>query len=332
MEGRTGGRSLVAEFLKPKPERRENQIPIEEVSSFEEFIDAVDFEALNGVLEHIARKSGRAFSRRVRREDIIDDTATLDRMSEDKKIDVHGGADPIQFKVHFSWSRHTESVKAWGDKVPAGVQALHALIHEITHLYAKRSLKALEVGDKDLRTSGPAVQSITGYQEQQFGTEAFEISQVAVSLNEAVTEELGLEVFNEYVRRVGERSMISAYPEAGKIMNTISYASDRLLLQAVISSLAKRLGVDRDLVWGGFVRGYINGEEKTTELVVDIMRQLMDHEMSALLSTQMLEGHALSDSPDKVLGGFEYEHVRVAADKILGSIQINSIEDALGLR
>lgn len=332
-EGPGKGFSIL-DYMRAPAERRTNEISLDKVNSSEEFLNAVDFDALNEIMEEIARKSGRRMLRRVHRRDIEEDSATLDAMSEVKGgSTVEGGADPLNFKIHFSWEKMQKSAEAFEGKVPAGVRALYALVHEMTHLYGFREHRLLPAGHKDLRFEGEGLELRTGYSDQQFGADPGNLSEVAVSLNEAVTEELALEAVNEYVRRTGESAMFDGHPEARKVLSTATYPVDRLVLQAVIGSLASRLEVDRDTVWRSFVRGYFSPEGKTAEFVVEIMRTLMDHAPSALAASQLLEGFVLNNvRVEDALQGFEYEQVRDAVEKFMHSTDRGKIEDALGYR
>lgn len=78
--------------------------------------------------------------------------------------------------------------------------------------------------------------------------------------NEGMTELIADDVYEEYVRRTGERAAYSQETETGSsLMRFTTYHEGRIAVNAIISQIAKDIGVSQDSVREGFVALYMSG-------------------------------------------------------------------------
>lgn len=309
---------------------------IEEVATPEEFLKAVNFEELNAILHTLAKRSGIQHTRDITPSDVSFTESLQDYAHEGSGPGTHvgGAADPLHYKIKIDWNDLVAMKEKYAMTAPLGLLALESLLHEAVHLYSFHEMSRVvpEGADEDAPVS--TVRRVFGYQEQDFTIEGTPgISTANVSFNEAVTEQLALQVFDEYLTRTGDRSLLKKYPEASKEISTATYANDRMLLNATIDALARRLEVDRDLIWKSFVQGYIFKEERPRKVLVRIASELIaDSRIAAVNALELDSPTPIQGTPQEVTAGMTERDIEEALDRVIHGIRTEEIQDALGLR
>lgn len=296
---------------------------LERVATPEEFLDAVDFDALNDIFSTILKKSGEDSpeTRHLSRNSISVDMSSLESPS--------GAVEPAlahrETRTITLYWKEVEKAHGGDPAIPIGVMALQILIHEMTHLYSR------EVSWPD----SPVAQR--GQEHVGFGLADYirpkrrrkndkRLSRAAESLNEAVTEEVALEAFSEYLRRKGQGALLKN--ENIQSLAGRGYTGDRIIFNTVVDALAKKLEVHRDMVWRGFVQEYMNGNTQAIELVRDVVEELNEHADLAMLLYE-----STHEDPREVQPHIENPAaVGLAIDRVVNRFSPDFLHDTLGLR
>lgn len=302
---------------------------LESAQTFEDFIEAVDFDALNRIFDSIALKSERDGSRKITK-DIIINHVSANFGQEETGV---AGADIENFQIHFSWSEVKRRTNEFGEKMSVGVAALHMLIHEMVHLYARTESSDLKEGDARLRVEDGASVLLTGLEDRQTGVSG-ERSKLGVKLNEAVTEQIALQVFDTYLHRTGDRYLIRNDIDGSEDLNREGYLYERVLLNVVIQTLAESVGLknSEDVVWHGFVQAYMNGNQAVTELMDTVGKELEASDVAQPAAKILLKMGEGSDIDEKLVVQLrENPEMKAAIEKTIATLKPEQVQNLLGI-
>lgn len=144
-----------------------------------------------------------------------------------------------------------------------------AAIHEETHASSKNSedipkgAKYLWMRMKSLfKRSSPY--EVSGYDRRQFYKGSQERS--FMDFNEGVTDKIAEEVYAEYLKRRGEKNIVSDQNHPAQY-NVEAYLGSRAMVTGFIEIVAKSTGVPSETVWEAVKQGYMTGLDlRETEL------------------------------------------------------------------
>jgi hypothetical protein len=102
--------------------------------------------------------------------------------------------------------------------------------------------------------------------------------------NEGMTELIADDVYEEYIRRTGDRLMYSKQTESGNaLLGHTTYHEGRIAVNAIIAQIAADIGVSKDVVREGFVALYMSGagiESVASDIraatKIDLIKELKD--------------------------------------------------------
>lgn len=300
-------------------QKLENPTPtLDQVDSFDDFSKAVDLKTLNDILGTVANKSGGDSGRELTPEQITN--VYIEGVND---VSV-AAISPVTNQICFNWNNarklHTEILEEEKVNVPPGLIGLHALCHEGAHYYSKN----------EITQTTESVRVVTGYAEANIDIKTQVFNRIGTSLNEAVTEEVGLTVLNEYLRRTGNSNLLPADSDVLDAVSTQAYVYDRVLLHSVIEALASRLEADRMIVRQSFVREYMSNPGKVQELMRDIAAEIADTpNVEGLVSKLIAEKN--SSLPD-LRDGFAREEISTALLIVMNTLKLERLRDSLGLR
>ena len=252
-----------------KPERP--QLDLDQVTSPEEFLRAVDFGAINDIFDTLVEKSRDETKvsntgHRVRPDHVFFVSTTGGQQREsDGRAWVNDGI------IELMWEQDA------GKPLDRTLFVLSTLMHEATHVrggYAHenwiRWVDFGDIGEFDAQESMVRA----GLEETTYDAESGDQIVKGLSLSEAVTENISHEVMNEYLRRTGNEKYLRDSEYTYPVFNEGAYSLDRIVLGIVIDELASSLQVDEGLIWQGFVAAYMNGNTDLQSLLEDIQREL----------------------------------------------------------
>jgi DNA-directed RNA polymerase subunit L len=302
---------------------------LETVSTPEQFLETIDFKTLNTIFDEIARKAG-----------VVEDPAHPGHRIDEHKIkfieeisdssgDLVGRANVTTGVISIKWTNDLVP----GDSIETA-KLLTTLAHEATHIRGNISHKTFP--HPDLPTITAHVSKI-GLREQvtlESGKKYFPGGNHGLSLNEAVTEELGIEVLTEYLKRTGNSAYLED-PEVVEIITEGAYISDRRVLGLVIQTLSKNLDVPTSIIWQSMVREYMSGETGTHTILNLLQEALMDDEEIRSMAQMLVTTHEPLDNRfEKSQSESDLSMLDTVNDfyRSLPEEKRRSIHDALGLR
>lgn len=240
-------------------------IELEEVSTPEEFIRAIDFNVLNDIYDALAKRSRDAGMSSTSGHRInpgkIEFTPRLGAVD---RIVTSGSADIENGSIEISWV-HTEDVTSRY----RAISTLKTLAHESTHV--RGGYKCESVHESGV--SGFVIRRGLSENVYQRDKEHIKDEIVGVSLNEAVTEEISHEVLREYLRRTGHGDYLTDKALANEL-GIGAYAVDRFVLKFLIEVLSQQLNVSQSEVWKGIVHAYMNGNQDISGMLADVQSEV----------------------------------------------------------
>lgn len=304
-------------------------LALENARTPEDFLRAIDFNVLNDIFDQISNRAHDESPARTSGYDVSPARISWQTPSKDRPHPMPG-ANSSTGEMHLVW----RSEKASDTTYP--LEVLLDLVHEATHIrssYIDRTNvegPELTVGN---RTGLAEFVDIVSSESADTKTTRF-----GISLNEAVTETLALEVLREYLRRTGE-SVFVRESGFGEQSTSESYFLDQVALATIIQALSRKLTVDRDAVWKGIVHAYMSGSGEIKILFKEIADAL---EKDPRL-TQVLVGLAGSTSLEKqggtradiatMIGFLDNSKDRDAIyQQVINVIDAEKFGDVLGLR
>lgn len=121
--------------------------------------------------------------------------------------------------------------------------------------------------------------------------------------NEGMTELIADDVYEEYIRRTGDRAEYSRDTQTGsQLMRFTTYHEGRIAVNAIIAQIAGELGVNKDIVREGFVSLYMSGAgiESVTKDVYEATRINLTDELKDLTPEETMR--RVSGLSEGVLG------------------------------
>lgn len=102
--------------------------------------------------------------------------------------------------------------------------------------------------------------------------------------NEGMTELIADDIYEEYVRRSGNKALyVQDTGEGNTLIQVTTYEEGRIAVNAIITQIAAEIGVSKDIVREGFVSLYMSGagiESVAPDIQdatkIDLMRELKD--------------------------------------------------------
>lgn len=322
-----GAKSEQEEMRFPKPTLR-----IEDVVTSEDFLRAVDLKTLNEIFDSIVSRSH------------VSSNGALNSKEEwvgRDKIDIFeeeftpGGNQPgvytsavtsLDGSIRISWGAIEKSSEH------KGVQALHMLVHEMTHARSHMSIEEVEVkeggGGRAIVHQGVGEIHLVA---ENFHTSPEIVKILGTSLNEAITETIAIEVLAEYMRRTGTASLLEKRSQIDELPSGFSseYATDRIILNVLIDALAEKVSMDRNVVWHGFVEAYMSGSAGALSILADFSLEL-EPEIPRKYILTLLSEESIPLTPDMAKGFYEFSSAAVM--KTLYALSSEYLTDALKLK
>ena len=138
-------------------------------------------------------------------------------------------------------------------------RTLSVLIHELAHATGHNiGSGAIVEGAKKILShfsKKPIVFSQSGFERSE--SQKGNISNSFKFFNEGVTDMVGEQAYDEYLRRTGTRAEVSGGKDEGRYAE--AYNGSRALVTAFIEMISHSSGVPREKVWEGVISGYMNG-------------------------------------------------------------------------
>lgn len=311
-------------FQKHTTESIKSERSLEGVSTPNEFIEALDFPVLNDIFRSVLTKSGspnKDLYKIIDSSDVHIDTE--DRSETAAQYSFEDG-------IVLNWRKIVADANVLKEVLQqkemdtsehslVGLAALQNLIHEHLH---KISRIRLEVAEYNPTNFLP---------EEIELTKGFTQNGDFVSLDEAVTEQIAQELFDSYLIRTGNRASLQL---SERIMfGATNYLFDRVLLHKLLDLLSEKIGIDRDIVWRGFVREYMNGDEAPRTLLENVRRELEDNpENRKLLDILESKQSIRNEDNEEVKQRFEEIINSDVLEKMIPNIIPEHFSDALRIR
>lgn len=325
----------------------------ENISSPEEFIAAVDFTVLNTIFDEMIAKSGGEGE--VQNSGHKIDPSKISFKKDLKEIPaegkVVGRAIVERGEIELVWD-YPEHSRVRPEKI---IKLLATLAHEATHVRGSYVHEIVESpSGVTVKGSDDAILKLemkTGVEEIQGsstlpGSYTYSYSYSGTSLNEAITENIALEVLREYLLRTGNSGYL-ADKHTHTEMGSGIYILERLAFNAVVSAFAEELHLSKEEVWRAFVHAYLRGNIEVLDMMREfgkILSTTPEIDLLAKALTLDISLTVIGISTDSILeavaslGGHEEIKDRLSAlgkrVRILNSVEFKNIalKDALGLR
>lgn len=299
---------------------------LEDVKTPEDFLNAVDFNELRAIFGTVIGKAGD-------QEQAVD-LGTIRVARDETGPRIFG--EEITAEIAATANRDTGQITLYADEIEKMIQKLHAhdpeldapsvgytvlhvVVHELTHMQSKKTPVTVEDGFE--RGTAGFVDFLRRSDER--------IITLGRALDEAMTEEVALEVLKEYLHRTGSRSLL-AKPE---IQNAALhfYVLDRVVLHGIADGLATSIGVPQEVAWRGMVHEYMNGNHSTYELLKALISELVESEV-ALPAILFQDPHVGAEQIAEIGDKFKDPGAFVrAAERVQYALDPNVVHNALGL-
>jgi hypothetical protein len=198
-----------------------------------------------------------------------------------------------------------------------GLVALETLMHELLHNLSRTKFSSLEKAEN--YTLLPKLELTKGFTQDG----------LFVNLDEAVTEQIAQEVFDTYLKRTGNKKLIR--DEERILFGAGTYTIERIILQKIIDALSLELHVDRELIWKGFIREYLNGNEAPKALLENIAAELEhdpeSRELLDLLRKEQIPENEIAEIEHKIGKLLSQERI----GKLVPSILSENFSNTLGI-
>jgi len=313
----------------------------EYISTPEEFLDAIDFKALNDIFDELILKSGGTENVNNSGHKVERDKIEVEPfMTRDGTKPYFGRATIDTGEIELIWIVLNQK------DIEGKMHVLKTLVHEAVHVRGgykcTKGLAVLE-SDENLKIERVKHENIglkqtsSGFSAEVVDSGLGAISSSAlvlgVSLNEAVTENIAHEILSEYLIRTGD----SGYLLEKKVLGFLgegSYAVDRMILSIVIGALANELDISMEEIWKGFVKAYMQGDTDILDLMSEVESRLVNTPEISKVAMELAKGEALNDV-DYVFSDFSNEmdnQSRDALRKVLKPFDKEHLQNVLGLR
>lgn len=333
----------------PRPSSNERfqrpRLELEQATTPERFLKAVDFNVVNDLFDELVRKAAGGGETHTSGHRVTPESISFDRphilevlrLRTYEPRALRGSTNVPEGSMKLTWDlEDPEKHRNY-----RAVDLLKTLLHESTHLRGAYKTEESEHGsykegdwEKETQSQFGLV-SAAMHASLQRGIET-EVR--GISLNEAVTETIALDILPEYLIRTGNTSFLKD-PRLLQELRPGAYTVDRVLLQLVIEKLAEKFEIDRDLVWRGFVQAYMTGSTALPELFAEIYMALDygDKDFSIVRALVALERsdsagriHKIDDALDFIKDQPELQHTIM--DRLDRAVDTEKFGHALGLR
>lgn len=144
--------------------------------------------------------------------------------------------------------------------------------------------------------------------------------------NEAVTDTIAEEVYDEYLQQSGDRSFVSGSDSTPSYMK--NYLNERDILNAFISALARSTEVPKDVIWAGVKQAYFSRVDLASSELVELYEEVLHTNVAEIIQNPT-KTHGVSRNAIRQLKEIDpgVEH-QLAAD-LTDSIENMSWTDAL---
>lgn len=259
--------------------------------------------------------------------------------TEDIQIDPQlpflGLYDQGKLKINPYHEQFRQDVESPGD---FRAKILRLLFHEETHVSAKnndctgpiksRVVKAISDFKGEERPL-----DISGYQREMYKENIYNLSYFNKKeagphlskridfhgFNEAVTEKIARHVFDEYLKRTGDKSLFTN--SRGETASPWGYENDINFVDLFIETLSYASGIPKDKVWEAITAGYMSG----LNLGSSELKDFFENTFGPLLNRQLQEGALSANEFAKNLATLSItEEQRNSILKILGGLSAKS--------
>lgn len=335
----------------------------ENISTPEQFLDAVDFETLNRIFDTLQRHSAheediKSSGHRVTPENIEFKAPARDGESV---YSSQGSALPATGRILLKWD-FPENQRIEPSEL---INVLSTLMHESAHIRGGYEHVTLtqDYSSDDHRDWISTVQSkagleVTNREYRGVGVEGTRHDKVyGLNLNEAVTEDIAHHVLKEYLIQTGNTSYLKDTSTLEKI-GSGAYLLERMVLFCAIDEISKDTEVPASIVWNALVSAYMAGSSEVLGIMEDFAWQNRDNELrlvtAGLVDDVKIEKHTNIDGLLQGLGELNDLQVMLSENnlekafellennkqilskrsELLNSVKFKSkvLSDALGLR
>lgn len=268
----------------PRPSSNERfqrpRLELEQVTTPEKFLKAIDFNVINDLFDELTRKAAGGGETHVSGHHVSPENISFDRphvlevlrLRTYEPRSLRGTTNVPEGSIKLTWDlKDSEKHQNY-----RAIDLLRTLLHESTHLRGAYKSKESGRGSYEENNWEKEMQFQIGLQNAAVHASlqrGIETEVRGVSLNEAITETIAMDILPEYLIRTGNTGSL----KDSRLLQELgpgAYIVDRVLLQLVIEKLAEKFEVDRDLVWRGFVQAYMTGSTSLQELFAEIYMAL----------------------------------------------------------
>ncbi len=137
-------------------------------------------------------------------------------------------------------------------------------------------------------------------------------------LNEAVTDRFAEEVYDEYLKRTGDRASITNSDETQWFLQ--SYLNERNILQAFISALSRTTAVPEDVVWSSIKQSYLSNTDLAGSELVKLYEEVVGRNIAEIIKNPT-KSHGVSRNAIRELKEINATDVDVFSQNVVHSIE-----------
>ncbi len=225
----------------------------------ERLLQKIDFELLRTIFsEEISRSGMNPASINLR---TVDDGIKLDIIKES----ADAGYMPWTNEIKIDPEKISEYKSGKGANFENEI--FGALCHEETHAISRRPHTGILLIELfRFLLNKPTMQVGVEYSTRSDET-SFNI------LNEAITDTVAEEVYDEYIRRSGDRSLFGDHAGTSEFPRTYIYG--RIVLRAFISALVRATDIPEEVVWGGIKRSFFSGANLASRELTRLYEEIL---------------------------------------------------------
>src|SRR3989344_8929298 len=304
-------------------------LELEQVTTPEEFLKAVDFNVLNNIFDKLSQKSHDDTPASTSGHRVTPNAIKFVSTEEIGRSGLDGRCIIATGQIFLVWPTQTvDAISTYWV-----VRVLHALIHEATHVRGGFKVQSQlhsyypeHKAEVSIRWGLHEIHA----RENEDGD--IEKENIGVSLNEAVTENITHEVLQLYLQQTGENKLFTD-PALRKQVGFSFYGLDRFFLELVINILSQSLQTDRDEIWRGFVHAHMNGNIEMIQLLQNLSSQLKNNSYI----DEILSQGADRELDTKLINGLLFDEIKntpqeqMLANKIKEVLNISKFRDVLKL-
>ncbi|MFZ2187027.1 MAG: hypothetical protein WAV46_00115 [Candidatus Moraniibacteriota bacterium] len=327
---------VVLERIRQLPEKstEENDKvdldPGERLVEAKKVLEKVDFSVMQDIFSEMYRKSGlQSEPKLIPLENIeVVGYSGGESNSVEKRITIGADFSPWAIRSRQFHSREWRSEKQF-TRGRLRADILSTFMHEQTHAISKNirreegKIERLKKQMKSFFFGRQKVDNSSGYQMEGIEKGGFNVRHLP--FNEAVTDKIGEEVYDEYLKRTGEKKFFLDH--AGTQYGE-GYIGERAMVDIMIETLSASLDVPRDVVWDSIKQGYMLGVDLDESELSDAFDEIFTPEVRDKIAQWSPNGSGLPVeelnklSKELVSSATGQEKVKAAYEKYQRQVEI----------